>query len=315
MESGGIMTEGKRANSRTRYSTVLVPFVMLIVTILMLQAAPCTNAAVTDAKIESGSILHLDDDGAIERFTIWIEFPVPVDTDDANDSISLFVPGKDDWYIGNRDFPYDIEWSDDRTRIEIDSGKKDLAGDNVYSITVTISTPLRTEEGDLFWEDRSQIDLVFGNPNDLDLGYGPVEILLFFFLPFIILVPLLILIEVLLRSTIKTRKKKRVDSSSETLLRLIDRSEGWLRRRMILTMVLTFLVIFVYISIVLVALLNAMFAMVLTWIVVLFLTPWAILVVSAVLFTVFRRESLAWKKGLKDLRKQQDDFIKGLEKE
>lgn len=305
----------RRPIPRMSFSIVPFSFIMVFFLIFLIQTAPCTNGAGTDTEMRSGSSFNYYKDGTIERFTIWIEFPEPIDTDLANSSISLYVPGNQDWTLDSSDFPYYYQWSMNDSRVEIDSGSVDLSDDDIHSLTVTISTPIRSKDGALLWEDRSEINLAFGNINDLDFGYSPIEILITFFLPFFILVLVLIGIEMILRFIVKERKEDSISSSSETLLRLIDKSDRWLRRRMIITMFLTFLVVLAYISIVLIALINAMFAMVMTWIIVLFLTPWVILIITSCLFFFFRKEDLTWRKKLKTLRGQQQDFLQGLEQE
>lgn len=293
--------------SRRTTGPVLFSFSILALSVLFMVAfSPYTDGAAPS--VVSGSTLNLDDNGKIAIFTIWIEFPVPVDTEQADKKIGLYVPSVGEWKIGDQDFPYDINWSEDGKRLEISSGDHDLGGP--YSITATIDTSITSMVGDPIWSDeRSELVLTFGDTNRMTLDYGPVEIFLFFIMPFFILILVIMAIEVVLRFTMSSKKKGKIDPTAETLLRLIDRSEGMLRMRLIVTLSLTVLVIALYIMIVLVALINSMFAMVMTWAVFLFLSPWVIAVISSGLYLVYRREDIAWRIKLKKIRNEQRRFL------
>jgi hypothetical protein len=273
--------------------------------------------AVPDIEVVSGSRLTLDTRGHIEDFTVWLEFPEPIDVGFSNSHISLFVYGRDEVTLDSPDLPYRAVWSDDNTTLTISSEGADLSEDDIFSFTVTISLPLRTKAGSLLWEDsyRSEIELNFGNSEELELDYGIWEVIKTFVLPFILLVIVLIVIEVLLRLTVRPRGTGKVPSTAETLLRLIERTERMLRIRLVITLGIVSFLIVAYLVLMSLALVQFTFAMVMTWAAIFYLSPWAILIVTSVLYLIFRREDLAWRKNLKLLRGQQRKFLKDIEKE
>ncbi len=305
-----IPTIGKPTSKAKTKSIISLSMILVSSLVLLLYYVPSTEGADTGPVIRSGSDLSLTDDGRIDAFSIWIEFPAQMDADTADRWIDLYVPGQDDWSLDDPDLPYDHNWSSDGRTLMISSGEDGMGDDLPYSLTVSIDTMITDEQGKTIWQDdRSEIVLTFGDTNRMDLDYGIIEILVYFVLPFFILVLVIISIEIVLRMTVRSREKEKINTSMETLLRLIDRSERMLRARLIITLSLTFMVIAAYFIVVLMALINSMFAMVMTWAAFLFLSPWVIVVISSVLYLVYRREDMAWRVRLRRLRKQQGMFL------
>lgn len=295
------------------YRTITIAAIWALLVTSLMVASPLAEGAGTDPALVSGSRLDRGDGGELRGFSIWIEFPSRMDPATADKEISLYVPGHDEWSLSDPDFPYSHNWSEDGRTLSIDSGSKDL-GDGTYSLTVTIDTCITDAEGaSLFSDDRSEVVLAFGDPNMMRLDFGFMDVLLFFVSPFIILVVLIMLVEVALRLTIRPREKDKVRSSAETMLRLIDRSERMLRNRLIVTLTLTFLVASAYFAVVLVALINSLFAMVMTWALLLFVSPWAVMAVTSILYAFYRWEHLRWKANLERTRHQQGAFLNGKE--
>jgi len=290
---------------------------LFLVLLIMLQTVPFSMGAVQGPEVVSGSRLTLDDHGHIEGFTVWIEFPEPLDIVFCTSHVRLFVYGKEERSIDGPDFQYEYSWSMDNRTLTISSGDAEMSDEDIFSFTVSISLPLRTDDGDMLWEDsqRTEIELTFGNADDFDPGYGPFDILRVFILPFVLMVFVLIATEVVLRLTVKARDVDKVMSTTETLLKLIERTERMLRIRLVITLLIVSVLIIAYVSLMALALVSFTLAMVMTWAAIFYLSPWAILVVTTVLYLIFRREDLVWRKRLEHLRDQQRKFLHDLDKE
>ncbi len=295
---------------------VLPSTTLVVILLFIVQIVPFVSSAGQGPEITSGSYLTFDEEGHIVGFRVWMEFPDPLDKDFSLSHIRLFVYD-DEWSLDDPDIPYDHSWSNDNRTLTISSGDIDLSDRGLFSIKVSISLPLRTNDGTMLWEDsrRSEIELTFGNPDEFEPDYGPLEILTYFILPFCLMVVVLIVIEVVLRLTVKARDKDKVRSTTETLLKLIERTQRMLTIRLVITLVIMSVLMVAYISLMTLALVNFMFAMVMTWAAIFFLSPWVILVVTSLLYLVFRREDLAWRKRLEHLRKEQRKFLNDLDKE
>jgi hypothetical protein len=299
-----------KTGSEAKKTSLIALSLIMASSLVMLLLVPSIEGADTGPVIRSGSDLSLNADARIEEFSIWIEFPTPMDGDTADRWIRLYVPGQDERTMDDPDLPYDHNWSADGRTLTISSGDRGLGDERPYSLTVSIDTMITDKNGEsIYQDDRSDVVLTFGDPNRMDLDYGIPEILIYFVLPFFILSLVIISIEIVLRLTVRSREKEKVHTSAETLLRLIDRTERMLRLKLMITLSLTFMVIAAYFIVVLVALINSMFAMVMTWAAFLFLSPWVIVVISSALYFVYRREDLAWRVRLRQLRKQQGMFL------
>ena len=65
----------------------------------------------------------------------------------------------------------------------------------------------------------------------------------------------------------------------------------------------------------LLATINVFFAMTVVLMGVLFIFPWLVLISASIMFFLIRKEDIYWKERLKQVRKRQIEFMKGLEKE
>jgi hypothetical protein len=297
---------GARSSKRESRSFAAILSIVLPSIMLLLLICPCTRGAASE--VVSGSDLEIGSSGKKISFIIWIEFPSALEISSANDWISLYVPGMDEWHLGDPDFPFPFNWSDDGKRLTVRSGDRDLGGP--FSLTVNIDTSITDKDGvRLFDDDTSEVVLNFGNTNRMVLDYGPMEIFLFFIMPFFLLVPIVIASEVVLRFTVGSKEKGQVHPTAETLLRLVDRSGRMLRLRLLITLSISVVVILAYMIIVGIALVNSMFAMVMTWAALLFLSPWIIVFVTSLLYIIYRREDIVWRTRLKRIKEDQERFL------
>jgi len=311
------MVKGPYQNGSHRPFSVAGCTIILGVLIVLMGSVsiPSATGAVTGAQIESGSSLVYDRSGHIGRFTIWLRFPEPMDTAFADRSIEIRYTGNS-WRLDDDDMPFEHNWSADQQTLFISSGNRDISDRAIYAIGVSISNDIRTRDGDfLSFHDGSSVELMFGDANRIDLGFGFFEIFALFFFPFLLLGMVVVSTEIVLRLFYRIRKVEEKGSATENLMRLIDRSEGWMKRRFILGFLFSLVLISIYVLLVAVALLNLFFAMVATLLVALFILPWILFIVLSVIYIIIRREDLYWKKRLAAVRKSQSEFMRNLSKE
>ena len=312
------MRSTKSSTRQRRWTRVSAILTILLLSITILSATPMVIASGEhpDREIETRFDFTFDVKGFISEFSIWLTFPEPLDTSFAEMQIEVHH-GRDVWLVSEGSFPYSRIWTNDSRTLEISSRGIDLSGKDVGIINIRISTPLMLEEGGFYWEDHDDIELSFGEQDfRFGLGYGIIGTLAGFCLPSILLMIILIVIEISLRSFMRRKKRNEIDASTtETLLQLIDRSEIWMKRRMRYLLVISSLLLIMFAFSFLLATINVFFAMTVVLMGVLFIFPWLVLISASIMFFLIRKEDIYWKERLKQVRKRQIEFMKGLEKE
>ena len=300
-----------------RRTTIMTVISIVVLAFVLTEGSTLVRAdgAHPEREIETRFEFSFDVKGDISEFSIWLTFPQPLDTTSAEMNIELHH-GRDVWLISESDFPYSHIWTNDSRTLEISSRGVDLSGKDIGIINIRISTPLFLRGGGFLWENYNDIELSFGEQDfRFGLGYGIIGILSGFCLPSLLLVLILVIIEVSLRSFMKKRKIEKRTSTTETLLQLIERSELWMKRRMRYLLVISSLLLVMFAFSFMLAMINVFFAMTVVLLGVLFIFPWLVLIATSIMFFMIRKEDIYWKMKLRDVRKRQIEFMKGLEKE
>ena len=295
---------------------------MLVVSIALLSIAMILIIPVAQAsgdhperEIETRFEFSYDLKGHVSEFTVWLTFPEPLDISFAERHIEFIEIG-DSWLLSSSRFPYSHVWTNDSRTIEISSQGVNLSEKSISTITIHISTPLMLRDGSFYWENYEDFDLTFGGEAlNIDLDFGYIITFAGFCCPSLMFIMILVIIEVSLRAYMKNRKMKTKESTTETLLQLIERSESWTKRRMAYLLVISSVLLLMLGFSFLLAMVNILIAMIVVMLGMVLIFPWLVLIVTSIMFFMMRKEDLYWKKKLGRIKKQQIEFMRELEKE